>query len=78
MEELAVRYRQFAANCLRTAQLITDLKMSASLLDMAQAWLALADQAERSARTARNASEIAFNARAKAQGTGQEPSESAH
>ena len=40
-------YRKHAANCIRLAQETNDTDSRLSLLDMARAWLALADQGER-------------------------------
>ncbi len=45
------RYRQNAADCFATANLVTDLKTKAVLLDMANSWLRLAEQAEKNSRT---------------------------
>jgi hypothetical protein len=56
--EIAVRYRQYAAQCVRAAQQVADRSIRNSLLDMAQVWIALADQAERSSRTAESASAL--------------------
>jgi hypothetical protein len=43
-------YQQRAAECLRLAQAITDPKNKALLLDMAQAWIRLAEQAKAKAK----------------------------
>lgn len=40
------RYRGYAAECLRLAQAITDQNARARLLQMAEAWRKLADDAE--------------------------------
>lgn len=52
--EMASRYRDYAANCVKIAQSIPDDRGKLSLLEMAQAWIALAEQAERNAETGRN------------------------
>ena len=44
-EELAARYREHAAKCVTMAQRFADAAEKLELLDMAQAWLALAEQA---------------------------------
>ncbi len=49
--ELAHRYREHAAHCLKIAQDVADLRSKLSLLDMAQAWVALAEQAEKNGET---------------------------
>jgi hypothetical protein len=41
------RYRQHAANCLNIAQNSVDLAAKLALLDMAQVWFMLAEEAER-------------------------------
>lgn len=64
--EVAVRYRQYAAQCVRAAQQVTDRTIRTSLLDMAQVWIALADQAERSSRTAKSASALILDEQAQA------------
>jgi hypothetical protein len=46
-EELAARYREHAAKCFMLAQRFGDTAEKLELLDMAQAWLALAEQAEK-------------------------------
>jgi hypothetical protein len=51
MSELVERYRLNAAECVRLAQDVTVLKQKLTLLDMAQSWLALAEQALRNAET---------------------------
>ena len=43
----AEEYRQIAANCIRVAQQARTPELKASLVEMAQAWLRLADQAEK-------------------------------
>jgi hypothetical protein len=45
--EIAERYRRYAANCLKIAEQIRDQTIKGSLLDMAQVWVKLAEQAER-------------------------------
>jgi len=45
------RYRQNAADCFASANLVTDPKTKAVLLDMANSWLRLAEQAEKNSRT---------------------------
>ena len=45
--ELVVRYRQYAAECLRIAQQMTDAATKSSLIDMAQVWASLAEQTEK-------------------------------
>jgi len=45
--ELAARYREYAAKCIAVAQGLQGEAEKLSLLDMAQAWLALADLALR-------------------------------
>jgi hypothetical protein len=45
--EFVTRYRDYAANCVKIAQEISDAVGKLSLLNMAQAWIALADQAEK-------------------------------
>jgi hypothetical protein len=44
-------YRRNAAACLQVAERTADLGARVALLDMAQAWRRLADQAEQNART---------------------------
>jgi hypothetical protein len=44
-------YRRNAAACLRVAERTADLAARVTLIDMAQAWRRLADQAEQNART---------------------------
>ena len=44
------QYRRHAAECLCFAQEMTSPSTRAVLLDMAQNWLALADQAEKNAK----------------------------
>ena len=51
----SVRYRQYAANCVRAAQEAANQTTRLSLLDMAQAWLMLADVSEHAARTIESA-----------------------
>jgi hypothetical protein len=45
--ELAARYRKYAAKCLLLAQRQEDAGEKLALLDMAQSWMALAEQAEK-------------------------------
>jgi hypothetical protein len=51
MSDLVERYRLYAAECVRLAQDESVLKQKLTLLDMAQSWLALADQALKNAET---------------------------
>jgi hypothetical protein len=44
---LADRYRQFAAECVRVAQLAPNADDKALLLEMAEAWRRLADRASK-------------------------------
>ena len=53
MTELVKRYRQNAERCLRLVQNFTDPEAKRSLLAMANAWLALAAQRERTIGAAR-------------------------
>jgi hypothetical protein len=46
MEE-SVRYREYAAGCLRAAQEVTSQTTRMALLDMAQTWIMLADHCQR-------------------------------
>lgn len=41
------RYRKYAANCLAFAQNTADPSAKLALLDMAQVWIVLAEEAER-------------------------------
>jgi hypothetical protein len=43
----AARYRDYAANCVVIAQMLADVAGKLSLIDMAQAWITLAEQAEK-------------------------------
>jgi hypothetical protein len=45
--ELAARYRGYAADCIKVAAGLTDPANKLMLLNMAAAWIALAEQAER-------------------------------
>jgi hypothetical protein len=45
--ELAARYRDYAAKCLLLAQKQENATEKLALLDMAQAWIALVEQAEK-------------------------------
>jgi hypothetical protein len=47
MNNKADEYRRNAADCLRMAERTADLAARATLLDMAQSWRFLAEQAER-------------------------------
>jgi hypothetical protein len=47
MNNKADEYRRNAVNCLRVAERTADLAARATLLDMAQSWRVLAEQAER-------------------------------
>jgi hypothetical protein len=47
----AASYRQHAAHCLELARGTLDMSRRSALLDMAQVWLDLADQAEKNAGT---------------------------
>jgi hypothetical protein len=47
----ADEYRRLAANCVSMAERVTDHQFKASLVDMAGAWLRLAEQAEKNSRT---------------------------
>ena len=49
MDDVA-RYRQHAANCLNVAQNTADPAAKLALLDMAQVWIMLAEEAERNGR----------------------------
>jgi hypothetical protein len=44
------KYRQNAADCLAVAQQVSNPGLKASMLEMAQSWLMLADRVERSGR----------------------------
>jgi hypothetical protein len=44
-------YRRHAGDCVKAAALVIDPKAKAILIDMAAAWLRLADQAERNSQT---------------------------
>lgn len=46
---LVARYRQYAANCLRAAQQVSDPTIRTSRVDMALVWKTLAEQTEDSA-----------------------------
>jgi hypothetical protein len=47
---LAARYRAFAAKCVVVAQNMANASEKLALIDMAQAWIDLADQAEKNGR----------------------------
>jgi hypothetical protein len=49
--ELTAAFRLYAARCIEIAQDLPDASRRASLLTMAQAWFALADQIERNGGT---------------------------
>ena len=51
MENDAVRFREYAAECRRLAQRVSE-KDKAILLEIAAAWIACAEQAERKAQSA--------------------------
>jgi len=51
MSDVVERYRLYAAECVRLAQDVSVLKQKLTLLDMAQHWLALAEQALKNAGT---------------------------
>ncbi len=42
----AARYRNYAANCVVIAQMLADVAEKLSLVDMAQGWITLAEQAQ--------------------------------
>ncbi len=50
--ELAARYREYAAQCVAVAQSLDHAREKLALLDMAQAWIALARQAEKNEKLA--------------------------
>jgi len=50
--ELIVRYREYAADCIRIAQQISDARTKLSLLDMAQVWVMLAEHTEKNGAAA--------------------------
>jgi hypothetical protein len=45
--EIVMRYREYAANCLRVARETSDPQTKRSLVDMAQVWVTLAEQTEK-------------------------------
>jgi adenosyl cobinamide kinase/adenosyl cobinamide phosphate guanylyltransferase len=45
--DIAALYREYAAKCLIVAQRLENSAERVALVDMAQAWVALADQAEK-------------------------------
>jgi hypothetical protein len=45
MTEVVARYRLYAANCVELAQRLPEAEGKLVLLDMAQSWLVLAEQA---------------------------------
>ncbi len=45
--ELAARYREYAAKCVLVAQSQENANEKLALIDMARAWIALAEQAEK-------------------------------
>ena len=44
-------YRRYAAECLQAAELVQDQASRGKLVDMAAAWLRLAEQAEKNSQT---------------------------
>lgn len=70
MEEI-VRYREYAAACVRAAQEVASQTVKMALLDMAQRWLALADDGERATRATERLADIALPAQAAGPGTEQ-------
>jgi hypothetical protein len=44
------KYRQNAAECFAVAQQLSDPRLKASMLEMAQSWIALADRVEQGGR----------------------------
>jgi len=48
--EVASRYREYAAKCVAVAQNLQDTAEKVSMLDMAQAWIKLAELALRNER----------------------------
>jgi hypothetical protein len=51
--EKIARYRLYAARCIQIVQVFADAGRKAALLNMAQAWIALADQLEKAGRAMR-------------------------
>jgi hypothetical protein len=51
MSNPVARYRLYAAECVRLAQDVSVLKQKLTLMEMAQNWLALAEQARQNAET---------------------------
>jgi hypothetical protein len=49
--EIVACYRLYAANCIRIAQRTVEPSSKLALLDMAQAWELLAEQAEKNSET---------------------------
>jgi hypothetical protein len=49
--ELVERHRQYAAHCIEIAKQLPNTSGKLVLLDMAQSWLALAEQAAKNAET---------------------------
>ena len=47
--DVAARYREYAANCIRAATELVETASKLALLDMARAWLDLADHVEKKA-----------------------------
>jgi NADPH:quinone reductase-like Zn-dependent oxidoreductase len=50
-QDLVANYRQHAANCIEIAQHLSDSQAKLVLLNMAQSWLALAEQAVKNSET---------------------------
>jgi hypothetical protein len=51
VSELVAAYRLRSAQCMQIAQRSNDQEIKFALLDMAQSWLALAEQAAKNAQT---------------------------
>ena len=51
MIEVVKRYRLHAASCIESAQQLSDKESKLALLQMAQSWLALAEQATKNSET---------------------------
>lgn len=49
--DMAARYREYAADCIKVAAGLSETVSKMRLLDMAKAWLDLADQAEKNGET---------------------------
>jgi putative IMPACT (imprinted ancient) family translation regulator len=50
--EVVKRYRLHAASCIESAQQLSDKESKLALLQMAQSWLALAEQAAKNSEAA--------------------------